>query len=388
MSGKFFNLITITALALVASSFAPTPVDALSTGHAQHLNRHYAHDAMAKRKRDATPRRCKQRPTSSIVSSSHAAQSTSPVKVSVSVSAAVHTAKATSSVHSDKPSSSAQSVKASSTSHSSAKPAATSASSSGSSGSSGSSSGGKVCLGWGNGPDVNLAEFVGPAVSSLYTWSSSGPSNTDGLDFMPMLWGSSKTSGFEADVKSSASSTRHVLLGPNEPNQDGQSDMSPQAACDLYHAHLVPKLSLGYQLVSPAVTSASSGFTWMSDFLSCCSDCGISGLAVHWYGLKADDFQSFISEWHSKHPSLPIYITEYAVHDFVNGQTASLSQVKEFYKTVNPWMNGQDYVHKFCPFGFLKESLNGVNEANRMMDSSGHLTDLGRAVINNDYSSI
>lgn len=145
---KLLNLIAITALALLATSFGPTPVNAISS-RAQHLNRHVAHDAIAKRKRGTT-KRCKPRPSSSVASSSHAAAT--PAAEAASSPAASSTPKSSS-------------VKASS---SSAKPAATPASTTPSVG----KGGGKVGLAWANGNDASLKNFATDNVIALVLFSS------------------------------------------------------------------------------------------------------------------------------------------------------------------------------------------------------------------------
>ena len=145
-AAKLFNLVALTALALLASSFAPTPVTALSTGHIHHVHRHIAHDVATRRKRDSS-KRCKPRPSSAAPAvtshSASAAPSQQPSKAPQSSKAPPPPAKTTPA------------------------PAAVSTPVSSGGGGGVSTSGGKLGLAWANGNDFNvLKNFITPRVHS------------------------------------------------------------------------------------------------------------------------------------------------------------------------------------------------------------------------------
>lgn len=88
---KLLNLIAITTLALVASSFN-TPVGAIATGH-QHFARHSAHEGIAhvkRAKRGENSRRCKTRSASATPT-----PTSSSVEIVLSTSIAIETPKTT-----------------------------------------------------------------------------------------------------------------------------------------------------------------------------------------------------------------------------------------------------------------------------------------------------
>lgn len=88
---KLLNLIAITTLALVASSFN-TPVGAIATGH-QHFARHSAHEGIAhvkRAKRGENSRRCKTRAASATPT-----LTSSSVEIVLSTSIAIETPKTT-----------------------------------------------------------------------------------------------------------------------------------------------------------------------------------------------------------------------------------------------------------------------------------------------------
>ncbi|KAJ3476957.1 hypothetical protein NLI96_g10796 [Meripilus lineatus] len=369
-ASKLLSLIALTTLALLTSSFGPTPVNAISTRN-QHLNRHVVqHDAIAKRKR-STGKRCKQRPSSSLAVSvgvgagaaaTSKASSASPAPTSKATAKASSTPKAT--------------TKASSTPKASPTPADTSSPSTG-------KGGGKVGLAWPNGNEASLKNFATENVIAMYTWSPYCPSNTYGIDCWPMLWGDKQIGDFTKVVTGGPVNGGNFILGPNEPNQGGQANISPQRGCDIWHQYIQPKASKGFKLITPATSSAPNGLTWVKDFMKCCTDCSISGVGVHWYGTSASEFKKYLTLWHDTF-GLPIYVTEYAVQDFTGGPQSSKDQIFAFHREVGPWMNSQSWVAVHMPFGFMRD-MQGVNDANRLMNDNGTPTDLGRMIINNAY---
>lgn len=70
----------------------------------------------------------------------------------------------------------------------------------------------------------------------------------------------------------------------NEPDNAGQSNISPADAAALWLEYIEPFASQA-KLVSPAITNggAPSGVTWMQDFLGNCTTCTIDAIAMHWY---------------------------------------------------------------------------------------------------------
>lgn len=84
------------------------------------------------------------------------------------------------------------------------------------------------------------------------------------------------------------------LLAFNEPEQSSQSNLSPQDAANAYLTYMTP-FSGRAQLGSPAVSN--DGASWISEFMSLCSNCGVTFIAVHWYNdyTLFDDFQNWVN---------------------------------------------------------------------------------------------
>ena len=140
---KLLNLVALSSLAVLAVTFGPASTNALSTGHAHHLNRHFEHGSIAKKKRDS--KRCKARPSTS--SSSVKPTSTAKALVQTTTSAAPQTPASTKAA--SKTSSSKSSSSTGTSSGGAAHPA------SGKFGQTGS----KICAAWGDGNDASISKF-------------------------------------------------------------------------------------------------------------------------------------------------------------------------------------------------------------------------------------
>ncbi|TFK43346.1 glycosyl hydrolase catalytic core-domain-containing protein [Crucibulum laeve] len=357
---KLLNLFAVSSLAILACSFGSTPVNALSIESNHHLARHAArgHGVIAaKKKRASTSKRCKPRPSSSVV------VATPPKTTSAaSASAPASTPKTTA-------------------------PAPATTSKAASSGNSGSNTGGntntnpgaKVGLAWPNGDDSSLRNFKTNKVSRIYSWSPWKPALSDslGLEFIPMLWGEKQIADFQRLVKPGTAKT---VLGFNEPNQDGQSDMSPQRAAQVWQQNIQPLKNSGMALISPATTSAPSGKTWMKDFFAACNGCSFDGLALHWYGTDAQEFIKYVTDFHTTF-NLPIWVTEFACQNFSGGAQCTKDQVFSFMDTVTNFMDNSPFVAAYFAFGVMHDMV-GVNTLDQLMGPNGLPTDLGYSYIN------
>jgi Glycosyl hydrolase catalytic core len=120
------------------------------------------------------------------------------------------------------------------------------------------------------------------------------------FEFVPMLWGSSNSSGFASDVKAQITGGRNIthVLTFNEPDgstSTGGSDIEPSAAASIWISDIEPLRSENIKTGAPAVTGSQTGLTWLSEFFSNCTSLGTNCTAdfipLHWYG----DFQGLAS---------------------------------------------------------------------------------------------
>lgn len=277
-------------------------------------------------------------------------------------------------------------------------PASSSPASSGSSGSgatggsdtSGTNAGSKFGLGWPNGNWATSGEpsyvgnYIGSKSSWYYTWNptSIGSADSLGIEFVPMLWGPNQVAEWWASQAVWPSSVKNALFF-NEPNEVSQCNMGAGDAVSYWMNDFAPvRASKGISLGGAATTNAPSGLQWIQEFQTLCTqygnsaaDCQMDFVPIHWYSTDLNEFQSYVSNFHAQ-TGLDIWITEYACQSFSGGAQCSDGDTWNLHQSMAAWFDSQDYVKRYSPFGVM-ENLQGVNEANALMDTSGGITSLG-----------
>jgi hypothetical protein len=360
---NLLNVVSLALLALHAISFA-TPTSALSLQGDQMVRRHaqIAHrELKAPAKRATNSKRCKAR------SSSAAPSSTKPAAAE----------KATTST---KKPAAAATTKAPASTPTAASSSGSSSSSSSSSNSGGSGLRGKACLAWPNADYIPLKPWVGNNVGLIYTWDADKPKNVQGtgMTYAPMLWGWKNAEDFkEKTVEGYA----NIALGMNEPNEEGQSDMSADDGVSLWKQYMLPLADKGYTLISPAMSSRPNGKDWVKTFMEDCDNCQVSGIATHYYGTDLEEFKSYVKYWHDTY-NLPVYVTEYADQDFNGGPQANIGDIWAFMEGATQYANENDWIHAHCWFGAMT-GMSNVNPLNTLMNADGTPNALGQYFINN-----
>jgi RNA polymerase sigma factor (sigma-70 family) len=201
-----------------------------------------------------------------------------------------------------------------------------------------------------DGVNTALAES---GASWYYTWSTTH-SGISGPGFVPMIWGSgSVTSAALAQARQAGP----YLLGFNEPDMGGQSNMTVDQALSLW-----PKLeSAGKVLGSPAV--AYGGDTpggWLDRFMTGAKQKGyrVDFIALHWYGgdFTTSDavaqLRSYLEAVHNRYGK-PIWLTEFALTDFSTGTARYPSDAQQaaFLTAATKMLDGLPYVQRYAWFG-------------------------------------
>jgi hypothetical protein len=381
MTSKLINLLAISSLAILACNYGPTPVNALSgeVHSARHIMRSHNTHFLKKKKRSA--QRCKAKaPAPNQAAAQPDAQPVAQPDTQASTPAPPTDQgqqNGGNNTSGNQPSTDNNSPPPANTQPQNTQPQNNPPQNSApSSPPSGGSS--KFCLAWPNGltgdAAKDLQNFNRGKNNKVYTWS---PDHTavDGFDVLPMLWGFNQVGQFQQQVNPS---NAHTILGMNEPNQSGQSDMSPQDGCGLWQQNIEPLRQQGLKAGCPATTSAPSGIQWVKDFMA--AGCKCDFVPLHWYDIRADDFIAYVTNFHNTF-NLPIWVTEYAAHNFNGGAQPSDAEVWNLHTTVKGWMDSVDFVHTYCPFGAMRD-MQGVTEANRLMKQDGTPTDLAFMYLN------
>jgi Glycosyl hydrolase catalytic core len=132
-----------------------------------------------------------------------------------------------------------------------------------------------------------------------------------------MIWGAgSVTGGTLRQVRREG----HYLLGFNEPDNGGQSNMTVAQALALWPRLMATRMTLG----SPAVaTDAATAGGWLDQFMQGARARGyrVNFIAVHWYGADfatkaaVHQLESYLRAIHARY-HLPIWLTEFALIRF------------------------------------------------------------------------
>jgi hypothetical protein len=191
-----------------------------------------------------------------------------------------------------------------------------------------------------------------------------------------MLWGERQIDDFKRIVKGGYS---HHVLGFNEPNQKGQSDMSPQRGAQLWKQYIQPLKSQGYQLISPATTSAPSGKTWMKDFFNACDGCTFNGIGIHYYDVEAAGFKEYVTDFYNTFHN-QLWITEFACQSFNEHPQCSEQHTWDYYKDIITWMDQTHFVERYAAFGAMHD-MQGVNQFSQLMGGDGGPNALGKFYI-------
>ncbi|HEX4831314.1 MAG TPA: sigma-70 family RNA polymerase sigma factor [Trebonia sp.] len=200
--------------------------------------------------------------------------------------------------------------------------------------------------------------------SWYYNWAAtpSGITAPAGVSFVPMIWGpGSVTSSTLSEVKQEG----NILLTFNEPDNGGQSNMTPQQALDLW-----PQLAAtGMQLGSPAV--AAGGDTpggWLDQFMQGAQARGyrVSFITLHWYGGNFDtpsavsELRDYIQAVYNRY-HLPIWLTEFALTNFGTSPASfpTNAQQAAFATSALNMLAGLSYVQRYAWFALPTSTGSG-----------------------------
>jgi hypothetical protein len=151
-----------------------------------------------------------------------------------------------------------------------------------------------------------------------YTWASR-PGDViapPGVEFVPMIWGGGAVN---PATLTEAKRQGSVLLGFNEPDLDGQANMTVEEALALW-----PQLeALGMRLGSPAPAyGAATPGSWFDRFMTGAAQrrYRIDFIALHWYGsdfsaAATGHLRDYLHAVHDRYDK-PIWLTEYALINF------------------------------------------------------------------------
>ncbi|OJT10503.1 Alkali-sensitive linkage protein 1 [Trametes pubescens] len=239
----------------------------------------------------------------------------------------------------------------------------------------------KAGLGWANGAANDITQYLSTGkVQWYYTWSPD-PVQTD-IEFVPMLWGLKQTDEWDSNINKTIAA-QHVtsVLGFNEPEIEGQGNLSPADGATQWKAHIEPLKGLNVRLGAPAPSGSPTGKQWVTDWLSACDGgCTVDFMPLHWYDVNSTAFIEYLEDYHNTFQK-PIWVTEWACQNFNQAdRQCSLDDIVGFMNATQSFMDSTDWVERYAWFGAM-ENLQGVNQENALMSTSGSITSLGEQYI-------
>lgn len=200
--------------------------------------------------------------------------------------------------------------------------------------------------------------FTGSAeVTWTYNWwSAMSPSNhLSSAEYVPMLWSNASdlTSVWSSNVAAMRTQGSKHLLGFNEPDLciagAGSSCMDLSYAVSTWKTYMQPYAG-SMLLGAPAVTNGGSplGLTWLSKFMSACTDCTFDFIPVHWYSNKNAGLtylKSHIEAVRKVANGKPIWITEFGLTDDYTS-----AELISFLTEAMAWLDAQSDIARYAYF--------------------------------------
>ena len=177
-------------------------------------------------------------------------------------------------------------------------------------------------------------------VSWYYNWEQTADapcsSPSIGGEYVPMIWGHTgaeqSTSGITSAIASMVSRGNTTVLGFNEPDNTGQSDLSVATAISLWPAFNNPSIRIG----SPATQANTTGVAWFTDFnnqVNADTSLRVDFIAIHWYGwnagscdANASTLASYIKQIEALPGNRPIWLTEWGCLNGSDNGSATTTQ--------------------------------------------------------------
>lgn len=212
------------------------------------------------------------------------------------------------------------------------------------------------------GAAYNTASLISPLLgdgtklSWAYNWGSSSDGLSDvssSLEYVPMLWGtgSDHTSYWSSNAQAAIDAGSTHLVSFNEPDNSGQSNLTPAEAATGHQTYMNPFASKA-KIGAPAITNSNiegESTSWLSSWIDACGgSCSYDFCPAHWYNTidaGADDLLSFVKTVYDT-CGKPVWITEFEPTDGTDEEkSAFLTTVQEAFDS-----DEYSYVERYSYF--------------------------------------
>jgi hypothetical protein len=219
-----------------------------------------------------------------------------------------------------------------------------------------------------------------------YNWRATpySPCPPGAPPYLPMVWGWNQVEAFRQ-----ATNANHprVVLFLNEANRcvygdDYSACVSPPDAVRIWWDVLYPLKQKGTLIGASAPTSAPDGIDWERNFRNALGQRGSDFLCLHFYGTSFDEFIGFVNTWFKAFPGEPILFTEVGCQNFGDGPQCNRGMIEDFITRIQKWCIGERLCLGIGFFGAMRDMAN-VNPENRLINWDDYSpNDLGWRIIN------
>jgi hypothetical protein len=218
-------------------------------------------------------------------------------------------------------------------------------------------------------------------VSWYYNWEQSEDdpcTGGKGGTFVPMIWGhpgaEQNASSIQSSIAGFVSKGYKYVLGFNEPDNTGQSNIGVDTAISLLPSFDNAAISVG----TPATQANTTGQAWFRSYMgdvAANATLRADFIAIHWYGwnagscdAKASQLESYIKYAEGFPGNRPIWLTEWGC---LNESAPTAAGVVDFYNGALAVFSKHPRVARYAWYPW------STNLA--LNNSDGSLTDLGQA---------
>jgi hypothetical protein len=189
--------------------------------------------------------------------------------------------------------------------------------------------------------DLNL---IGSSISWMYSWGLT-PANTTcpqiqsggSIHFEPMVWGAK-----DVGQPAFTSSATHLLTF-NEPNNKGQSDLTPQQAAKLWPQVAATAKAAGLQLVAPVPSGADTA--WLKQFFQACGcEKDVVAVALHPYVSTGKALKNALDTWSTF--GKPLHVLEF--NNGNGGKNASAAEQLAYMQEALPVLEADSRVVRYA----------------------------------------
>jgi len=205
-------------------------------------------------------------------------------------------------------------------------------------------------------------------------WSPGGEGEDD-QRFVPMIWGRDDVTA--AKLEDVADAPSGYLLGFNEPDNVGQSNLGVRQALTLWPKLMETNLALG----SPACTMSETlgDDSWLGRFMNKIDRRGydVDFVAVHYYSDDGSvaDFKAFLKDVRQEYHK-PVWVTEWSLVDWTDPDRFTAEEIADFAADAIQMLDDLNFVKRHAWFGAY-DGGDGWNINTELIDAEGKLTAVG-----------